>query len=119
MINNNHNTKRNKGSIALIGAAVGAFAMYFTVVLFNGGKQPVFGWGLWPLLWIGAVIGAVIGLAFSRTKDKSSESHTDSVTKATQPDSVKELIDFKKLLDEGIITQEEFDKKKQEILERK
>lgn len=119
MSKNSQNIKKSKGLITMIGAFLGAFAMYYTVVLFNGGKQPVFGSGLWPLLWIGAVVGAVIGFAFSRTQDKSSEANNNSATKASQIDSAKELMDFKKLLDDGVITQEEFDKKKQEILERK
>ena len=36
-----------------------------------------------------------------------------------QMNSITELKEYKKLLDEGVLTQEEFDKKKQEILERK
>ena len=37
----------------------------------------------------------------------------------TPKDPIEELKKYKNLLDECIITQEEFDKKKQEILEKK
>lgn len=43
----------------------------------------------------------------------------ESPSRENQRDSITELKEYKKLLDEGILTQEEFDKKKQEILERK
>ena len=42
-----------------------------------------------------------------------------SQSAAPQYDAITELQAYKKLLDEGVITKEEFDKKKQVILESK
>lgn len=41
---------------------------------------------------------------------------TEKMQKVEERNSVKQLLEYKQLLDAGIITQEEFDKKKQELL---
>lgn len=63
-------------------------------------------------------------LAFRQYLIDCINSELCNTNEATQPTSsqlysIEELRAYKKLLDEGIITKEEFDKKKQEILERK
>jgi predicted Zn-dependent peptidase len=46
------------------------------------------------------------------------ENTNDKVESSTKPDMYRELKKLKELLDTGIITQAEFDKKKKEILNR-
>lgn len=106
----------SKGSCALIGAVLGMIAEYFILGQLEGEKWE-FNTFTFLLLLPGAIIGAVIG--FATGQDNSTESKKDSQIGTLQQDSATEIMNYKKLLDEGVITQEEFDKKKQEILERK
>lgn len=105
----------SKGSCALIGAILGMITEYIILGQLEGEKWE-FNTFTFLLLLPGAIIGAVIG--FATGQDKSTDRKNDSPSNPQQ-DSTTELMNYKKLLDEGIITQEEFDKKKQEILERK
>lgn len=54
---------------------------------------------------------ASIGKAIAETKEQAKPKNNDTY--------IDELIKLKKLLDDGIITQEEYDKKKQDILSKK
>lgn len=55
------------------------------------------------------VIGLIVALVIP---DKSNKGLTDSATTA------EALTNYKKLLDEGILSQEEFDEKKRQLLEQ-
>lgn len=108
--------KLNKGYCALIGAVCGMVVEYM-ILAYLEGESLEFTTITFLLLLPGAIIGAVVG--FAAGQDHSTESKTVSQTGTLQQDSATEIMNYKKLLDDGIITQEEFDKKKQEILERK
>jgi len=107
-----------KGKYALIGAVVGFFATYLLVGLLEGEAPGRIG-ALDLILYLpGAIIGAIVGFACGGKED-SSEIAKRSIKQDTQPQdrtAVSELLDYKKLLDSGIITQEEFDKKKEKLL---
>ena len=108
----------NKGTRTLIGAVVGFFATYLLVGLLEGEAPGRIG-ALDLILYLpGAIIGAIVGIACGG-KEGSSENAENSVrqdTRSQDKTAVSELLDYKKLLDSGIITQEEFDKKKEELL---
>lgn len=87
-----------------------------------------------PILYVlafavGALIGAIVGFFISlfiryfaelgeNTKKAANAAikQAQQFSKNTQQDSVRELLELKELLDKNIITQEEFDKKKKQIL---
>ena len=52
-------------------------------------------------------------------EEKGAVTNAQPYTNTAQLNSIEELREYKKLLDEGIISKEDFDKKKQEILDRK
>ncbi len=52
-------------------------------------------------------------------EEKGAVTNAQPYTNTAQLNSIEELREYKKLLDEGIISKEDFDKKKQEILGRK
>lgn len=109
-----------KGTYAIIGAVVGFFCTYLLCCVLEGGIfLELDSLGL-MLLFPGAILGAVVGFACGG-KEGSSENAGDFVSKDTRPQdktAVSELMDYKKLLDSGIITQEEFDQKKEELLKK-
>lgn len=109
-----------KGVLTLIGAVVGFFCTYLLCCVLEGGVfLEIDSLGL--ILYLpGAIIGAFIGYACAGKED-SSENAEHPVKQNIQPQektSVSELLDYKKLHDSGIITQEEFDKKKEELLKQ-
>lgn len=110
----------NKGTKTLIGAVAGFFATYLLVGLLEGENPGRIG-ALDLILYLpGAIIGAIVGFA-SGGKESPSENAENPITEDRKPQekpAVSELLDYKKLLDSGIITQEEFDKKKEELLKK-
>lgn len=110
----------NKGTRTLIGAVVGFFATYLLVGLLEGEAPGRIG-ALDLILYLpGAIIGAIVGIACGG-KEGSSENGENPNIQEAQPQertTVSELMDYKKLFDSGIITQEEFDKKKEELLKK-
>ena len=107
----------NKGKAALVGALVGCIAPYFIFCIIEGDFIPL-GEAFFMLTLL-AILGAIIGSAFGgRGKKNMEEESEEAIKQETQPQNsaVSELLDYKKLLDAGIITQEEFDKKKEELL---
>lgn len=103
----------NKGKYAIIGAVVGLFCTCLLGV-FN-----VMNFDDLIFLYIpGAFIGAFIGYACAGKKEspENPEHPVRPNTELQEKTAVSELLDYKKLLDAGIITQEEFDKKKEELL---
>jgi len=108
----------NKGTYAIIGAVVGFICTYLLCCMLEGGVfLEIDSLGL--ILYLpGAIIGAFIGYACGG-KDGSSENAENPTRQNTMPQektAVSELLNYKKLLDSGIISQEEFDKKKEELL---
>ena len=107
--------KMSKGTKTLIGAIGGKIVEYFVIANL---EDTTFKLNMWTFLMLlpGAIVGAVVGFATEIYDVKSNKKDEPTIL---QQDSASELMSYKKLLDEGVITQEEFDKKKQEILERK
>ena len=103
----------SKGICALIGAFVGMVVEYLIVSKLEGSHIELTSW-TFLLLLPGAIAGAIIG--FATGQDNSSESKKDSQTGLLRQDSATEIMNYKKLLDEGVITQEEFDKKSKKSL---
>lgn len=114
----NKGGKPSKGMSAIIGAIAGFFLENIIISHLEGESSlmPINTW-TFLLLLPGAIIGAIIGLNFGKSDADSSNRAASAET--PRQDSASDLMGYKKLLDEGVITQEEFDKKKQEILERK
>jgi amino acid transporter len=114
--------KPSKGASAAIGA-VGGFLLLDLILtgLDKSDKMFIQDLNSWTfmLLLPGAIIGAIIGLAYGDKSNSKSEKSDSETIQTIKQDLASELMSYKKLLDEGVITQEEFDKKKQEILERK
>jgi hypothetical protein len=107
----------SKGMKALIGVFIGMIVEYCIWSIIRGEfikiEEDIL-FGLLP----GALIGAIVGFASGGKKDspENAEPSIKQNTELQEKTAVSELLDYKKLLDAGIITQEEFDKKKQEIL---
>ncbi len=112
----------SSGMKTLIGAVVGFFVLY----LILGSMMGNF-WGLNVitilLVMPGAIIGAIIGHSMGSDENTSSEKNDNNEKddnangyNYTQIDYSSELSEYKQLLDVGILTQEEFDKKKRETL---
>lgn len=59
----------------------------------------------------------IVALIDNEIKTQNNKEQTDN--SIPKYNSIEELREYKKLLDEGIISKEDFDKKKQEILDRK
>ena len=109
-----------KGMLTLFGAVVGFFATYLLVGLLEGEAPGRIGTLDLILYLPGAIIGAIVGFA-SGGKESSSENAGNPIIKDRKPQektAMSELLDYKKLHDSGIITQEEFDKKKEELLKQ-
>lgn len=63
-------------------------------------------------------VALLAGTFFSALKlSKTKNIKTNNTVKKEQPSPTDELTKFKKLLDDGVITQEEFDKQKKKILD--
>lgn len=108
-----------KGTYAIVGAVVGFFCTYLLVCAIEGELYGISALDL--ILYLpGAIIGAIVGFA-SGGKESSSENAENPRTidrKPIEKSAVSELLEYKKLLDSEIITQEEFDKKKEELLKK-
>jgi hypothetical protein len=106
-----------KGTYAIFGAVVGFFCTYLLVCMIGGELFEIDVLGL--IFYLpGAIIGAIVGFA-SGGKESSSKNADNPITidrKPIEKPAVSELLEYKKLLDAGVITQEEFDKKKEELL---
>ena len=75
-----------------------------------------------------SVIGVILfGVSFKKESDETYINHAERYltrlslvnerrSKIVEKDNVEQLLNYKKLLDAGVITQEEFDKKKKELL---
>ena len=69
------------------------------------------------LLMPGAIVGAIVGSKIGENDNKKTVTDEDNNNKNTNQ-ATEELLKFKQLLDIGAITQEEFDKKKKEYLDK-
>ena len=108
-----------KGGLTFIGAVAGFFATYFLISVLDEQWYEINSLTL-IFLFPGAIIGAIIGFAVGG-RDNSSKKEEKLNGQDVQPQNktaISELLDYKKLLDSGIITQEEFDKKKEELLKK-
>ena len=103
----------SKGKTALIGALIGFFVLYVAVCLGNHGKLYLLPGDDLMFITPGAIVGAIVGMAFGK---KESSENVQKQTIEEKKDFTEDLLNYKKLLDAGIITEEEFAKKKDEIL---
>ena len=120
------------GSYAIMGLAVSneeywgdsgmnlyIFALIMFVIIFGGGCIP-FGLSFRKQTDENYIIHAVKCLERqyrnTQARENRLEQKHERIEVKTQDKNVDRLLKYKQLLDEGIITQEEFDKKKQELL---
>ena len=98
-------------TFAIIGALVGFLFVFAFWAPFMGLEDS------FDLLNLpGALVGAILGYVIGKEKDeKTTEEHQPPQQKM---DATSKLLNYKKLLDTGVITQEEFDKKKEELLNK-
>lgn len=107
-----------KGVLTFIGAVVGFFATYLLVGLLEGEEPGRIG-ALDLILYLpGAIIGAIVGFASGGKESSSKNAENPIDRKPIEKPAFSELLEYKKLLDSGIITQEEFDKKKEDLLKK-
>lgn len=106
----------NKTAYTLFGALVGFLIVgaFWTVLA---------GWEAFisTLNIPGAIVGALVGFMIGRKKDDeeyyaSKKENPNQLNQQQEKNATSMLLDYKKLLDAGIITQEEFDNKKEELL---
>ena len=108
----------NRIKFSIIGAFIGFLAIF--ALMF-----PL--WGMDDLSaqllldFPGAIVGAIIGFLIGKKKDdacctSTTESQIQHNKQQQEKNATSMLLDYKKLLDAGIITQGEFDNKKEELL---
>lgn len=103
----------SKGIRTLIGSVAGFIVLFIVYSIWQGGVIRLNDYTL-VFLMPGAVIGAIVGYASAgdNTKIKENDNNNEHMQAAD------ELLKLKRLFDAGIITKEEFDKKKTEYLEK-
>ncbi len=106
--------RRSAKVTGIIAAAVRFIPAAYVVYLFVS-----FGGTLWRIVLVPLLecAGAVfLGFAFSELKDKPRAAAAAAPTASGVSDTYEKLTHLKELLDKGIITQEDFDAKKRDIL---
>ncbi len=108
----------NKIRFSIVGALIGFLAVFALMAPLIGIED-----SFNSLNIPGAIVGAIIGLLIGDKKDKACnasiiEKQIQHNKQQQKRDSTTILLDYKKLLDAGVITQEEFDKKKEELLKK-
>lgn len=106
----------NKGIKTLLGAVVGFFLLATIIDIIEDGSVGFDGLSI-VLLMPGAIVGALVGSKIGENDNKKTVTDEDNNKKNTNQ-ATEELLKFKQLLDIGAITQEEFDKKKKEYLDK-
>jgi uncharacterized protein YacL len=109
---------KNRIEFLIIGALIGFLAIFALMVPLLGIEYLYIPWCI-P----GAIVGAIIGLLIGKKKDdacyaSTTETQIQHNKQQQDKDSTTILLDYKKLLNAGVITQEEFDKKKEELLKK-
>ena len=111
-----NNLNNNKSVLALIGAVSGFFITFFILgrldSSFSGDIDAISFFICLP----GAIVGALIGLASYKDEKKTEDEKGNPSSKVTKTDTVSKLQKYKELLDAGLITPEEYEKKKSETL---
>lgn len=102
----------SKGIRTLVGSVAGFIVLFIVFSIWRGDMIELNNYTL-TLLMTGAVIGAIVGYASAgdntKIKDNDNIEHVQSAD---------ELLKLKRLFDAGIITKEEYDKKKTEYFEK-
>lgn len=110
--------RRSAKTMGMITAAVRFFipAVYFIINIIRG--DLINSLSLWriALLLLESVGALCLGFAFSELKDKPKAAAAAAPKTFGVSDTYEKLTHLKELLDKGIITQEDFDAKKRDIL---
>ncbi len=106
-------------TVRIIFAIIVGLLLYFIPAFVGRNKRDSMGIALvnlflgWSVLgWIGALIWAVV----SKRKDEPMIYHNPFQPVAAPASNTEQLMEYKKLLDAGAITQEEFDSQKAKLL---
>lgn len=102
----------SKGIRTLVGSVAGFIVLFIVYSIWQGGMIRLNDYTL-VFLMPGAVIGAIVGYASAGDNTKIKEN--DNIEHMQAAD---ELLKLKRLFDAGIITKEEYDKKKTEYFEK-
>ena len=104
-----------KGLFALIGAAIGFVVVLIYVLIVSKGEFESF---FFLLLAIPASgVGALLGMALTK-KDAPKDTPSQQQTGTLQNTVADDLLNLKKLLDAGVLTQEEYEAKKKTLMEK-
>lgn len=103
-----------KSKSTIIGAIAGFFFAYLVICLIDQQIYCVTDAFLFGTP--GAILGALIGFACGKKGKTESAESVQTQPVVEKKDLTEDLLNYKKLLDAGIITKEEFAKKKDEIL---
>jgi len=96
-----------------------AIAALLGLIPANIAKEKGYSFGLWWFYGWMLFIVAIIHVQFIPNKNEDSSSYRSSSIPYTPPmqmSASEELKQYKELLDQGVITQEDYDKKKKQIM---
>ena len=119
--------KKNESGKSLIASSLKAIAIIIMIVLGGAGfgigfmlPEPDMGFLFYPALF--AVAGVFIGflitifLFYLSELGKNIKKTTDATQQLSRENAAAELMQYKELLDSGAISQQEYEKKKQQLL---
>lgn len=131
-------TGKNMKSLGIVGSIVGLIVLIFGIIKSGEAEAnfsaasffgPSVGSDIWAdsmedmkiVVIVGAIIlvvSIIIAIAGFMSKSDSDEAHqTDSINKEKEKEPSQKLSELQKMLDDKLITQDEYDKKKKEILD--
>ena len=106
-------TSKSMGEKVFIGALLGWAGAFILMCMIFGSFTKNLSDAQYPL-FLSLAPGAIIGIIVTYVVNKSSDSNVPPVKQETLEDR---LIKLKSLLDQGVLTKEEFEEQKKKILE--
>jgi hypothetical protein len=113
-------TSRPAPAMSAFTAVVGVFMLLFSILFFSQAKAPTAAFGFFLFVWVLALLGIIIYHVANATRSggvptEIIEGEDDGSVQKTSAESLKEL---EILRNQKLITDTEFENKRQEILKR-